>query len=210
MKNLNKLALLVASAAMAISAGCATSNSQAPGTDNNWANGDNTVQWRTGDGQLCWRDSSWTPDTANQNCDGAVVQGTEVVTIIQQDVVQPTPTSQKVQYSADTFFDFDKATLKPAGKQALDELIRRMGGMQSIEVVVATGYTDSTGPAAYNEKLSLRRAESVKAYMVERGVPSNLIYVEGKGEADPIASNKTREGRAENRRVEIEVVGYTK
>lgn len=202
MKNLNKLALFVASAAIAMSAGCATSGST---TGGNWADGPADTVWRTGDNTLCWRDSNWTPTNGTQGCDG--VAGATVATTPVPVAPTPAAEAQKVSYSADAFFDFDKATLKPAGKQALDELIRRMGGMQSVEVVVATGHTDSTGPAAYNEKLSLRRAESVKAYLVDRGVPSNLIYVEGKGETMPIADNKTRDGRAQNRRVEIEVVG---
>jgi len=203
MKNLNKLALLVASAAIAMSAGCATSGA-ATGSVDNWTNGNNSTVWRTSDG-LCWQDNYWTPGTAAAEC-GKPAEPV-VVPPTQPNEPPPVGDAHKVSYSADAFFDFDKATLKPAGKQALDELIRRMGGMQSVEVVVATGHTDSTGPAAYNEKLSLRRAEAVKAYLVDRGVPSNLIYVEGKGETMPVADNKTRDGRAQNRRVEIEVVG---
>ena len=204
MKNLNKLALFVASAAIAMSAGCATSG-PATGSIDNWKNGNDSTVWRSGDGTLCWQDNYWTSATAAGVECGAPA-GTTVTPALPTQAA-PTPGFDKVSYSADAFFDFDKATLKPAGKQALDELIRRMGGMKSVEVAVATGHTDSTGPAAYNEKLSLRRAEAVKAYLVERGVPSNLIYVEGKGETMPIADNKTRDGRAQNRRVEIEVVG---
>jgi OOP family OmpA-OmpF porin len=63
------------------------------------------------------------------------------------------------------------------------------------------------GSDAYNQKLSLRRAEAVKAYMVSKGIEANRVYTEGKGEKQPVADNKTTEGRAKNRRVEIEVVG---
>ncbi|HVL56601.1 MAG TPA: OmpA family protein, partial [Burkholderiaceae bacterium] len=77
----------------------------------------------------------------------------------------------------------------------------------TLEVVIAVGHTDSIGAPQYNQRLSVRRAEAVKAYLVSRGIEANRIYTEGKGESQPIADNKTREGRAKNRRVEIEVVG---
>ena len=73
--------------------------------------------------------------------------------------------------------------------------------------MIAVGHTDWTGSDAYNQKLSVRRAEAVKAYLVSKGIEANRIYTEGKGEKQPAADNRTREGRAKNRRVEIEVVG---
>jgi OOP family OmpA-OmpF porin len=80
----------------------------------------------------------------------------------------------------------------------------------NLEVVIAIGHTDSIGSDAYNQKLSVRRAESVKAYLVSKGVEPNRIYTEGKGEKQPVASNKTADGRQKNRRVEIEVIGTRK
>jgi len=119
------------------------------------------------------------------------------------------PTSEKVSFAADAFFDFDKATLKPEGKAKLDELAAQLGGI-NLEVIIAVGHTDSVGTDAYNQKLSVRRADAVKAYLVNKGVESNRVYTEGKGEKQPVADNKTAEGRAKNRRVEIEVVGTSK
>src|SRR5450830_1554075 len=116
------------------------------------------------------------------------------------------PTSEKVTYAADAFFDFDKAVLKPAGKAKLDELVTNLNGL-NLEVIIAVGHTDSVGSVAYNQKLSVRRAESVKAYLVSKGVEANRVYTEGKGKSQPVADNKTAAGRAKNRRVEIEVVG---
>jgi len=117
--------------------------------------------------------------------------------------------ASKVTYGADAFFDFDKSVLKPEGKAKLDDLVSKIKGV-NLEVIVAVGHTDSIGTAAYNQKLSVRRAESVKAYLVSKGIEKNRIYTEGKGKTQPIASNKTKEGRAKNRRVEIEVVGTRK
>jgi OOP family OmpA-OmpF porin len=118
----------------------------------------------------------------------------------------PRPTSEKVSFASDTFFDFDKTVVKPEGKAKLDTLIGQIKGI-ALEVVIAVGHTDSVGSDKYNDRLSQRRADSVKAYLVSKGIEPNRIYTEGKGEKQPVASNKTPEGRAKNRRVEIEVVG---
>ena len=124
-------------------------------------------------------------------------------------VVVAVPTSEKVTFAADAFFDFDKATLKPEGKAKLDDLVGKVKDI-NLEVIIAVGHTDSVGSDAYNQKLSVRRAEAVKAYLVSKGIEKNRVYTEGKGEKQPVADNKTAEGRAKNRRVEIEVVGTTK
>ncbi len=114
--------------------------------------------------------------------------------------------SEKVTLDTDTYFDFDKATLKPEGRRKLDELAQRLAAMQ-LEVVVATGHTDAIGTKKYNQGLSVRRAQAVKAFLENKGLPVDKIFTTGKGETQPVASNKTREGRAKNRRVEVEVVG---
>ncbi len=120
--------------------------------------------------------------------------------------VAAAPTSEKVSYSADAFFDFDKSVLKPEGKAKLEDLVSKLQGTD-IEVIVATGHTDWTGTDAYNMKLSMRRANAVKAFLVSKGIPESRVFTEGKGERQPVADNKTRDGRAKNRRVEVEVVG---
>jgi OOP family OmpA-OmpF porin len=119
---------------------------------------------------------------------------------------EPVPTSEKVSIAAEALFDFDKATVKPEGKAALDEFMSKLEGLNT-EVMIAVGHTDSVGSNAYNDKLSLRRAEAVKAYMVSKGLDPARLYTEGKGETQPVADNATAEGRAKNRRVTIEVVG---
>lgn len=118
----------------------------------------------------------------------------------------PVPVSEKVTFAAEALFDFDKSVVKPEGKTALDRLLAQLQGMNT-EVMITVGHTDSIGTDAYNQKLSLRRAEAVKAYLVSRGVDTARVYTEGKGETQPVADNATSAGRARNRRVTVEVVG---
>lgn len=187
MNKTSKIAIGLAIAGMA-AVGTATAS-------DNWTNVSGNV-WMDASGQNCWRDAFWTPATAAEGCGKPVA-----------DVVAPT--ASKVVLNADTFFDFDKSTLKPEGKQVLDQVAQQAKAL-NLETVIAVGYTDSTGPASYNLGLSDRRAASVKQYLIGQGIPADRIYTEGKGEADPIASNATREGRAKNRRVELEIVGTRK
>ncbi|MBN9367471.1 MAG: OmpA family protein [Comamonadaceae bacterium] len=207
MKKLNKVAMLFASAVIATAAGAQTVD--------NWKNGSGELVWKNGTNELCWRDANWTPATAAEGCDGALVKAAEAPA----PAAQPAPTakpapapapapvaSSKVTYAADAFFDFDKAVLKPEGKAKLDDLVSKVKDI-NLEVIIAVGHTDSIGSDAYNQKLSVRRAEAVKAYLVSKGIEKNRVYTEGKGKKQPVADNKTKEGRAKNRRVEIEVVG---
>jgi len=113
---------------------------------------------------------------------------------------------QKISLSAEALFDFDKSVLKPEGRKALDELAAKVAAI-SLDVIIALGHTDSIGTDAYNQALSMRRANAVKAYLVGKGIPANRVTAEGKGEKQPVADNKTRDGRARNRRVEVEVIG---
>ena len=193
----SKIALALAFAA-ATATGAVSAQT---GEVNNWQNPFGDV-WMNGTNELCWRNNFWTPATGIPGCDGVpVAQAPETPVVA--------PTTTKVVLNADTFFDFDKATLKPEGRQVLDQVAEQASAME-LETLIAVGHTDSTGPDAYNQKLSMRRANSVKDYLVSKGIPADRIYTEGKGESEPIATNATREGRAQNRRVEIELVGLRK
>jgi OmpA-OmpF porin, OOP family len=215
MKKLNKVASLFATAALASSFTGVGVSAQ---TVDNWVSGTG-LPWKNGTNELCWRDSVWTPATGLQGCDGvpppppppappapAPQAAPAPAPAAPAPVVVPAPTSEKVTFAADAFFDFDKAVLKPEGRAKLDDLVSKMSGL-NLEVIIAVGHTDSVGTVAYNQKLSIRRAEAVKTYLVGKGVEKNRVYTEGKGEKQPVADNKTAEGRAKNRRVEIEVVG---
>lgn len=221
MKKLNKVAMLFAAAALATAAGAQTKVTAANGgaTVDNWVNGTSELVWKNGTNELCWRDANWTPATAAKGCDGALVPPPPpapapvappaAAAPAPAPAVAPVPVAPvatKVTYAADAFFDFDKAVLKPEGKAKLDDLVSKIKGI-NLEVIIAVGHTDSVGSDDYNQKLSIRRSEAVKAYLVSSGVEKNRVYTEGKGEKQPIADNKTSEGRAKNRRVEIEVVG---
>ncbi|MBI5780715.1 MAG: OmpA family protein [Rhodocyclales bacterium] len=134
----------------------------------------------------------------------------------------PKPAEQKVKLAADTLFDFDKATLRPEGKAKLDEIVSQLG-KYNVEVILAVGHTDRIGSDAYNQKLSERRADSVKKYLISKGVPANRVYTEGKGEKMSVTGDKCKNMGAENRRnkklidclqpdrrVEIQVIGTDK
>ena len=219
MKKLNKVALLFATAALATAAGAQSRVTAADGGNriDNWQNGTGEYVWKNGTNELCWRDSNWTPATAAKGCDGALVAAAPAPAPVAAPAApraappppapapQP-PAATKVTYAADAFFDFDKSVLKPEGKAKLDDLVSKVKDI-NLEVIIAVGHTDSVGTDSYNQKLSVRRAEAVKAYLVSKGIEKNRIYTEGKGEKQPVADNKTAEGRAKNRRVEIEVVG---
>ncbi|MCZ8081373.1 MAG: OmpA family protein, partial [Rhodobacteraceae bacterium] len=118
----------------------------------------------------------------------------------------PAPVSEKVTFAADAFFDFDKSVLKPEAQAKLADLVDKTKAI-SLEVVIAVGHTDSVGEGAYNQRLSVARADAVKNFLIGKGIEKNRIYTEGKGASQPVADNKTAEGRAKNRRVEVEVVG---
>ena len=216
MKKLNKVAMLLASAVLATSAGAQVKAADGGKTIDNWQNGTGELVWKNGTNELCWRDANWTPATAAEGCDGALTQAAAATPAAPAatpaapaPAAKPAVAASKVTYAADAFFDFDKAVLKPEGKAKLDDLVGKIKGI-NLEVIIAVGHTDSVGSDAYNQKLSVRRAESVKAYLVSKGIEKNRVYTEGKGEKQPVADNKTKEGRAKNRRVEIEVVGTRK
>ena len=184
---------------------------------------------------LCWRTGYWSPAMAICECDPDIAQACtppapKAVVVPPPPPPPPpvvpapapapvpravTPVSQKVTLKADTLFDFDKSVLRPEGRRELDDLIEKLKTID-IETIIDIGHADRIGSATYNQKLSMRRAESVKAYLVSKGVPANRIFTDGKGETQPVTKPGECKGPATkkviaclqpDRRVEIEVIG---
>ena len=211
---------LLIAAGVAMSA--ASLNVAAQSKEGYWTQGGGPV-WKNTVNQ-CWRAGYWTPAMAIAECDPDLMPKPAAKPMVTPPPPvkpamkpaakpaakpKPKPVVEKVTLAADVLFDFDKAVLKTEGKNKLDDLAGKVKAI-NLEVVIAIGHTDSIGSDAYNQKLSVRRAESVKAYLVSKRVEPNRIYTEGKGEKQPVASNKTKDGRQKNRRVEIEVIGTRK
>ncbi|MFZ1901519.1 MAG: OmpA family protein, partial [Azonexus sp.] len=127
----------------------------------------------------------------------------------------PKPTGEKITVAADALFDFDKAVLRPEGKAKLDELVAKAGAIK-LEVILVVGHTDRIGSAAYNMKLSDRRAAAVKTYLVSKGIEANRVYTEGKGLTQPVTGDKCKNTKPRkalieclqpDRRADIEIIG---
>ena len=175
---------------------------------------------------LCWRTGDWTPARAVAQCDPDLVKKPEAkaepkpapkpapkpeAKPVPKPEAKPAP--QKINFSADALFDFDKAELRPRGRTMLDDLVTMLQGA-TYEVILAIGHTDRIGSAAYNQKLSLRRAEAVKQYLVSKGIAANRVYAEGKGKSQPVTKPSdcnSKKGEAlvgclqPDRRVDVEV-----
>lgn len=174
----------------------------------------------------CWRTGYWTPEMAVVECDPDLVKKVEApvtkkVAATPEPMLLP-PTAvpqkmapQKVSFSADALFAFDKSTLKPEGKLELDGLARDLNGV-SYDAIHVTGHTDRIGSIKYNQKLSEERANAVRDYLVSKDIAANRITVEGKGELQPTTqpgdctgpkSKKLIACLQPDRRVDIEVSG---
>jgi OOP family OmpA-OmpF porin len=183
---------------------------------------------------LCWRRGTWTPAQAHCDCDPDLIprdvcfppppkpaaappppMAPKPAPAAPMAKPAPKPVTEKVTFAADVLFDFDKAVLRPEGKTRLDDLVAKLGGV-ALEVVIAIGHTDPIGNLEYNNRLSVRRAEAIKAYLVSKGIEPNRIYTEGKGPTQLVKKCDRKDFKTfndyvacnqANRRTEVEVVG---
>jgi OOP family OmpA-OmpF porin len=177
-------------------------------------------------GNLCWRTGYWAPSMAIEQCDPDLVPKPAPAPVVAPPPPPPPPPAppppppppqvQKITLASKALFDFDKAVLKPEGKAAIDsEIITKLPGVQKLELVLVTGHTDPIGSQAYNQKLSERRADAVRDYLVSKGVPKDKIETLGMGKTQPIpgvvCNQKNLKEKiacyAPDRRVEVEVKG---
>ena len=179
-------------------------------------------------GNLCWRPGYWTPAMAIPQCEpdlapkpappvAAPPPPTPAPAPAPAPAAPPPPPQvQRITLASKALFDFDKAVLKPEGKAAIDsEIISRLANVQRLELVLVTGHTDRIGSQRYNQRLSERRADAVRDYLVSRGVPRDKIETLGMGKTQPVpgvvCNQKALKALiaclAPNRRVEIEVKG---
>lgn len=230
------LAGLVGTAALLMSA-AAFAQQAGTGSAAYWRNAQDPKVWKNSFGQ-CWRAGYWTPALAAEDKDGCACDKDLLPKEKCEPPAPPAPKAEpaptppppppppaklapeKVNFSADVLFEFDKAVLKPEGKQALDGFADKLKGV-NYEVIVAVGHTDRIGSEQYNKKLSVRRAEAVKEYLVkDKGIAANKVYTDGKGEADPVTkpgqcAMKPESGKNKklvdclqpDRRVDVEVAG---
>ena len=177
-------------------------------------------------GNLCYRTGYWTPAMATVECDPDLVPKAPPPPPPPAAVPPPPPPPppapapapqvQKITLASKALFDFDKYNLKPEGKAAIDsEIIAKLAQVQKLELVLVTGHTDRIGTQQYNQKLSERRADAVRDYLVSKGVPKDKIETLGMGKTQPIPgvvcnmkmSKELIACLAPNRRVEVEVKG---
>lgn len=182
---------------------------------------------RSGTG-LCWHTSDWTPARAVEGCDPIVRPVAAAPVYVAPapamaaapapaPIVQPAPAlmPQRMSFSADALFEFDKAIIKPEGKTMLNDLVTQLNGT-SYDTIMVTGHADRFGSDAYNQRLSTRRSDAVKDYLVSQNIPASRISAQGKGETQPVTKADDCKGAKSakviaclqpDRRVDVDVTG---
>jgi OOP family OmpA-OmpF porin len=203
---------------------------KAPANDN-WSGAANSNVWKNGNDELCWRDSAWTPATANARCDGAPAP--RAVTPAPAPAAAAAPAAKAVAparqavsgtftLGADGAYALGSAVITPKGKLILDAQIAKLAAYD-LDKITISGFTDSQGSAKTNMPLSKNRAKSVNDYLASKGVPPSKISYEGFGSTNYVVNPATCNGmkvngravsrtvcEAPNRRVEVKFSGFAK
>ena len=218
---MNKTVKFSVMALLAATLGLSASFAQAQATNSVYVI-DGRGQVATNSTGLCWRTGFWTPAAAATDANGCKCDKD----LIAKEICEPKggaaagtkPAGDKITVAADALFDFNKSTLRPEGKAKIDEVVAKANSL-NLEVVIAVGHADRIGSAAYNKKLSEKRAASVKDYIVSKGIPANKVYAEGKGSTQPVTKpDQCKGGKSAqviaclqpDRRVDIEIIGVAK
>lgn len=206
--------------ALGIMSGTASAEKMAPADQRAVVSGPPQMVWMSGSG-LCWHSDFGPPPLPNTPCGPQPVAQIVAPAPVAQaapapaPVAAPEPVIEKVTLNADTLFDFDKAILRPQGRDALDAFVGKLQGVE-LQTITAVGHTDRIGSSSYNQKLSNERAAAVKDYLVSKGIDSGHVKTEGVGETQPVTkagecaggkSKKVIECLQPDRRVDIEVSG---
>ena len=222
MTNRFNLKVTGAAVAFALAALTGTANAGVPGYVANSAN----QVWTSPYG-LCWKTTDWTPEKAAAPCDAvrrveapvpppvAVAPPAPAPTPLVVAPPAPPPVIEQISLSSDVLFQFDKAELRPEGREKLDEISDRLKGAD-VQQIVAIGHADRIGSDKYNKELSEKRAAAVKDYLAQKGVDQNRVRSEGRGESEPVTGDQCKGSKANakliaclqpDRRVDIEVRG---
>jgi OmpA-OmpF porin, OOP family len=193
-------------------------------TPSGYATSSGSGTWKSGTG-LCWRTGYWTPAMATAECDPDLVAKPPPPPVAPRAAPAPTPPAPiakpappkptVINLASSELFEFNKATLTPTARAKLDtEVIAKIKDMKSVRFINVNGHTDRLGGAEYNQKLSERRADAVKAYLVSKGADASKIETYGFGKTLPIKACPDQKNRkalieclAPNRRVEVEIQG---
>ena len=158
----------------------------------------------------CVKNGAWNQDLSTAECDPALaarLEGKGAADLAAVEPSTPEPTLLRLSDKRNVTFELNSATLTPAAIDELDRLLGKIREFDQIDTINVVGHTDSTGSESYNQSLSEQRAASVSQFLESRGVRAASLSTFGEGEANPVADNKTREGRAMNRRVDILISG---
>lgn len=223
---LNHTGSIVAGSIIVLAAG--TLQAQAPNesTAGYVTNGDGTLVVKGSTG-ICWHNGYWTPAMAILACDPDLVPKPAPPKPAPPPPPEapkpppppPPPVAKTLKLTATDLFEFNKAIVSPQAKELIDrEIVDKLSGFKEIKIILVSGHTDRLGSQQYNQRLSEKRAEAVKTYLVSKGVAADKIEATGFGKTSPIkfgCDDKLKrkaliECLAPNRRVVIEVTGIAR